>query len=133
MRVIPERSLASALADSTRFTGRVWRTDYVEGADDDAMSGSRFLYEPGSRSFWHVHEREQVIVAVFGVGLVAWDGLAAPHVLNPGDWWYVEPGVAHWHGATPDAPFAHLAITAGGSTEWLHRVSEDDFRAPPHA
>lgn len=132
MRVIPERSLTSVLADHARFTGRVWRTDYVEPADDDALAGSRFLYEPGARSHWHVHEREQFIVAEFGVGVVSWEGLAAPHLLMPGDWWHVEPGVPHWHGATPDGLFAHLAVTAGGSTTWLHRVSDEDFRTPPH-
>jgi len=132
MRVIPEHGVASSLADHAHFTGRVWRTDYVHPADEEAMSGSRFLYEPGARSFWHVHEKEQVIIAVAGVGLVAWDGLAAPHRLAPGDWWHVEPGVAHWHGATPEAPFAHLAVTAGGSTTWLHRVADEDFRTPPH-
>jgi quercetin dioxygenase-like cupin family protein len=129
MRVIPDRSSSSSLADPACFTGRVWRTDYVEPADGNALSGSRFLYEPGARSFWHVHEREQVIIAEFGTGIVSWDGLAAPHVLNAGDWWHVEPGVPHWHGATPVAPFAHLAITAGGATIWLHEVSDDDFRA----
>jgi quercetin dioxygenase-like cupin family protein len=132
MRVIPERELAAALADHTMFTGRVWRTNYVTPADEDALAGTRFLYEPGARSHWHVHEREQVIIAVLGTGLVAWEGLAAPHLLGAGDWWHVEPGVPHWHGATPDAPFGHLAVTAGGSTTWLHRVSDADFRTPPH-
>jgi quercetin dioxygenase-like cupin family protein len=132
MRVIPERSLTSQLADPACFTGRVWSTQYVEPASADALAGSRFLYDPGARSHWHVHEREQFIIAEFGVGIVAWDGLAAPHRLTPGDWWHVEPGVPHWHGATPEAPFAHLAVTAGGSTIWLHRVSDEDFGTPPH-
>src|SRR3954466_12577494 len=132
MRVIPEREIASRLAGHANFTGRVWRTDYVQPADVEALAGSRFLYEPGARSFWHVHEREQVIIAVAGVGLVAWEGQGAPHLLTPGDWWHVEPGVAHWHGATPDAPFAHLAVTAGGPTTWLPRVSDADLSPPPH-
>ncbi|HVU92742.1 MAG TPA: cupin domain-containing protein [Jatrophihabitans sp.] len=127
MRVIPERDVRTAPADPANFTGGVWRTDYVEPADADALAGSRFLYEPGARSHWHVHEHEQVIIAVTGVGLVAWDGLAEPRVLTAGDWWHVQPGVPHWHGATPDAPFAHLAVTAGGATHWLHEVSEEEY------
>ena len=129
MRVIPDRSVPSALADTAHFTGRVWRTDYVEPRDQDAIAGSRFLYEPGARSFWHVHEHEQVIVAVHGNGLVAWQGLDSPLSLQAGDWWHVEPGVAHWHGATGHSTFAHLAVTAGGRTIWLHEVSDAEYRA----
>lgn len=131
MRVI--RDHAATPASTATFTGRVWRTDYLEAATPDNISGLRLLYEPGARSYWHVHDREQVIVAVYGAGLVSWVGLDAPVMLTTGDWWHVEPGVAHWHGAAPDAPFAHLAVTAGGGTEWLHEVSEADYLIPPTA
>ena len=128
MRVI--RDHAASLASTATFTGRVWRTDYLE-AEPDNISGLRLHYEPGARSYWHVHDREQVIVAVYGTGLVSWVGLDAPISLATGDWWHVLPGVAHWHGAAPDAPFAHLAVTAGGGTQWLHEVSESEYLTPP--
>lgn len=131
MRIIPDRSVASTPADAAHFTGRVWRTDYVEPVDLEHLAGSRFLYEPGARSHWHVHDREQAIVAVYGSGLVAWHGLEAPHELQPGDWWHVEPGVPHWHGAGEHSVFAHLAVTAGGATHWLHEVADRDYRTPP--
>jgi quercetin dioxygenase-like cupin family protein len=129
--VIRARSAPATLADATKFTGRVWRSPFVEAADDHSLAGVSMSYEPGARSFWHVHDREQVIVAVFGAGIVCWDGLAAPELLTPGDWWHVTPGVPHWHGATRHSPFAHLAITAGGGTQWLEEVSEADYLAPP--
>ena len=131
MKVIHDDSTVSVLADATRFSGRVWRTDYIDPADEESLAGLRFVYEPGARSHWHVHEREQAIVAVYGRGLVAWEGLAAPIALRVGDWWHVEPQVPHWHGATPHAPFAHIAITAGGSITWLQEVSDDDYRTAP--
>lgn len=129
MLVVPERSVSSSLANTVNFTGRVWRTDYIVPTSDDRIAGSRFLYEPGARSFWHVHEREQAIIAVYGRGLVAWEGLSTAEPLEVGDWWHVAPGVPHWHGATADAPFAHLAVTAGGATIWLHEVSDHDYQA----
>jgi quercetin dioxygenase-like cupin family protein len=128
MLIIPDRSVPTALVDSAHFTGRVWRTDYIEPVDESSLAGSRFLYEPGARSHWHIHEREQAIIAVYGHGLVAWEELDEPHHLGTGDWWHVEPGVPHWHGATRETAFAHLAVTAGGATIWLHEVSEDDYR-----
>jgi quercetin dioxygenase-like cupin family protein len=127
MQVIRSSLLKANLADSAKFTGRVWRTDFLDAADDHSMAGLRMSYEPGARSFWHVHEQEQVIIAVFGSGIVSWEGHDAPELLAPGDWWHVTPGVPHWHGATPDGPFAHVAITAGGGTRWLGEVSEADY------
>jgi quercetin dioxygenase-like cupin family protein len=128
MRVVSERLMSSSLADVSHFTGRVWRTDYIEPAELDRLAGSRFFYEPGARSHWHVHEHEQAIIAVYGRGVVAWEGLDAPISLGVGDWWHVEPGVPHWHGATAQSAFGHLAVTAGGRTIWLHEVSEEDYR-----
>ena len=131
MRVIPDRSIPTVHAGSAHFTGRVWRSDYIEPAELDRIAGSRLLYEPGARSFWHIHEREQAIVVVYGTGLAAWEGLDAPRLLGVGDWWHVEPGVPHWHGATPDSAFAHLALTAGGETTWLHQVPHQVYATPP--
>jgi quercetin dioxygenase-like cupin family protein len=73
MRVFADRAMASSLADPSHFTGRVWRTDYIEPKDLDGIASLRLLYEPGARSYWHVHEREQAIIAVYGTGLVDWE------------------------------------------------------------
>jgi quercetin dioxygenase-like cupin family protein len=121
----------AVLADPTSFTGRVWRVEYLPGADEHALHGVSMSYEPQARSFWHVHDEEQVIIAVSGVGVVCWQGLDAPELLHPGDWWHVTPGIPHWHGATPDVPFSHLAITAGGGTRWLGEVSEAEYSVRP--
>ncbi len=129
MRIIHDHLTASTLADSANFTGRVWRTDYLAPASAEELRGARFEYEPGARSYWHLHDREQVIVVVAGHGLVAWDGLAEPQLLGPGDWWQVTPDVPHWHGATSEATFAHLAVTAGGGTTWLDEVSAEEYAA----
>jgi quercetin dioxygenase-like cupin family protein len=130
MRVLPEPSVPASLADRANFTGRVWRTEFIRPADADHLAGARFSYEPGARSHWHIHEREQAIIAVYGCGVVAWEGLDAPVALRAGDWWHVEPGVPHWHGATGISAFTHLAVTAGGATTWLHEVAEADYRIP---
>jgi quercetin dioxygenase-like cupin family protein len=131
MRVMRNRSVPATPADAAMFTGRVWRTDFLDPADDHSLAGLCMSYEPGARSFWHVHEYEQVIVALFGTGIVCWEGLAAPELLTAGDWWHVTPGVPHWHGAAPHTTFAHLAITASRGTQWLGEVSEAEYRAAP--
>jgi quercetin dioxygenase-like cupin family protein len=75
-----------------------------------------------------VHERQQAIIAVYGSGIIAREGLDAPISIGVGNWWRVDPGVTHWHGATTRCAFAHLAVTAGGRTIWLHEVSGEDYR-----
>jgi hypothetical protein len=46
-----------------------------------------------------------------------------------------KPGEKHWHGASPDNVFVHLAITAKGGTHWDEPVTDTEFeqgsRAPP--
>src|SRR3954452_3293472 len=129
MRVIPDHAAVTSLGQGSRFTGRVWRTNYIEPPEREGLTGARFLYEPGARSYWHVHEREQAIIAMYGTGLVHWEGADASVLLRPGDWWHVQPDVPHWHGDTPETAFAHLAVTAGGPTHWLHEVTDADYLA----
>jgi quercetin dioxygenase-like cupin family protein len=81
----PESGPTGTLADSSNFSGRVWRTTYLEPTEGQRLTGSRFVYEPGARSHWHVHDQEQVIVAIHGHGLVGWQGLDFPVGLSAGD------------------------------------------------
>jgi quercetin dioxygenase-like cupin family protein len=131
MRIMRHRAIEAEAAEGSKFTGRVWRTDFLDAPHDHSLAGLCMSYEPGARSFWHVHDQEQVIVVLFGTGLVCWEGLDAPELLTAGDWWHVTPGTPHWHGAAPHAVFAHLAVTAGGGTNWLGEVSEGEYLTAP--
>jgi 4-carboxymuconolactone decarboxylase len=52
-------------------------------------------------------------------------------VVHKGDVIKCSPGVAHWHGATPDSAFAYIAVspTAKGETKWLERVTDEEYRS----
>ena len=123
MRVHRNAESATTGADPRCFSGRVWRTDVIDG-DADHLGGVRFAYEPGARSHWHVHTAEQALVAVEGRGLIGWEGGNGPELLLPGDWVHVTPGVPHWHGAAESSIFVHLAINAGGEVQWLEAVED---------
>jgi quercetin dioxygenase-like cupin family protein len=118
MRVVSEGDVTSSPTDPARFTGAVWQSEILDRIVDDGLRGHRFVYAPGARSNWHVHTGEQAIVVLDGTGLVQWEGLAEARLVRPGDWVHVLPGVRHWHGATADNVFVHLAVTASGTTEW---------------
>lgn len=87
-------------------------------------------FEPGCKNHWHIHHASQnggqILVCVAGHGLYQEEGQPIRH-LAPGDTVYIPSGVKHWHGASEDEWFSHLAIEVPGqasSTEWLEPVSE---------
>ncbi len=121
-RVVPEASVPSPAGSPDTFAGGVWQADILDRQAPDGLRGHRFTYAPGGRSNWHVHTGEQALIVVAGHGLIQWEGLDEPRELQPGDWVHVEPGVPHWHGATDDSVFVHLAVTASGETQWGARV-----------
>jgi hypothetical protein len=44
------------------------------------------------------------------------DTSADHEVIGVGDVVHIPPEEKHWHGATPDSSFSHIALTAKGST-----------------
>lgn len=90
-------------------------------------------FEPGCRNNWHIHEAEegggQILVCVAGEGLYQEWGKDAL-LMKEGDVVNIPAGVKHWHGATKDGWFSHLAIEVPGKNTqnvWLEPVSDDDY------
>lgn len=88
-------------------------------------------FEPGCRNNWHIHNAEkgggQILICVAGKGWYQEWGKEA-RLLQAGDVVNIPVGVKHWHGATKDSWFSHLAIEVPGenkSTEWCEAVVED--------
>jgi quercetin dioxygenase-like cupin family protein len=117
---------ASERRDAT-FTGEVWATPVVSAAGD-AMIASIF-FAPGARTFWHSHDRGQVLQVIAGSGLICARG-GPPSALRPGDTVWAPPGEVHWHGAGPATALSHLAISLG-TTEWAEAVTDADYAAGP--
>ncbi len=124
--IASERDAPARLAAAERFAGEVQQQDVLPARKPGGLRGNRFAYAPGARSAWHIHHGEQALVVTEGEGLIQWEGLDEPRTLGVGDWIHVMPGVPHWHGATEDSEFVHLAITASGPTEWLRHVDPED-------
>lgn len=43
----------------------------------------------------------------------------------------IPPEVKHWHGATADSWFSHLAVeipAEGASNEWLETVTDEEYK-----
>lgn len=128
MIIVPGRSSGSPTDKrGPTFSGEVWADPVLPTTDDVTINTVSF--PPGARTFWHHHERGQILHVLAGGGLVCSDG-EPPRTLRPGDVVWVPPGERHWHGAAPGSFLSHLAISLG-TTVWAEEVAEADYSATP--
>lgn len=105
-------------------------TSYIKGlvASDDNVdvSVANVNFEPGCRNNWHIHHNGyQIIMCTAGEGWYQEAGKPA-QLMKPGDVVVIREGVKHWHGATKNSWFSHLAITKG-TAEWFGPVSDEEY------
>jgi quercetin dioxygenase-like cupin family protein len=70
-------------------------------------------FSAGARNKMHIHSSDQVLFVTAGKGIIATD--AHQEVISIGDVVHISAEERHWHGATPDSSFSHIALTAKGS------------------
>ncbi len=103
----------------------------LEEGEKTILPLSNVTFEPGCRNNWHVHHgAHQILVCVSGEGWYQeWNKPAQR--LKAGDVVDIAEGVKHWHGATKDSWFQHIAThvatTGEQSNEWLEPVSDEHF------
>jgi quercetin dioxygenase-like cupin family protein len=106
------------------FTGEVWADPVV--APEGATVATVF-FTPGARTYWHHHERGQILQVLAGRGWVCSEG-DEPVLLGAGDTVWVPPGERHWHGASAESFLTHTAISLG-TTSWLAEVDQSVYDA----
>ena len=104
-------------------------------APDDYLPIHNVTFEPGCRNNWHIHHANkgggQVLICVDGEGWYQEEGKPAQR-LHPGDIVEIPANVKHWHGATANSWFSHLAFEYPGedtSNEWLEPVDDEQYGA----
>ena len=116
-------------APEAYFTGMTWVKSLVPAHDLFNVMIGNVVFEPGSRNNWHTHPGGQILLATDGIGYYQERGKPI-QVLHTGDVVQILPGVEHWHGASPDSRFTHIAIntnTDKGIVEWLAPVTDNDY------
>jgi limonene-1,2-epoxide hydrolase/quercetin dioxygenase-like cupin family protein len=109
-----------------KVTPGVTRTPLLRGTSEDALRADRFRYPPGGHTHWHIHAGEQVLYGESGRGWVRFEGQERVPI-EPAGVVHVPVGVRHWHGSRPDTALVHVAVTAGGGTEWLGEVTAAEY------
>lgn len=106
-------------APSNNFVGKA---GFVDSAD---LRVSRIRFEPGARTYWHVHTSAQILVAEEGKGRYQEEGSGIKD-FAPGQVPYLKPNIAHWHGAAPDSPLTQATMYSGMLT-WKGAVTDDEY------
>jgi quercetin dioxygenase-like cupin family protein len=115
------------------FSGTVRIDPLFQAAAPARVGGASVTFEPGARTAWHTHPLGQTLIVTAGCGLVQRLGGPIEHI-RPGDVIWFPPGEKHWHGATPTTAVTHLAIQEqldGKAVDWLEKVSDEQYQAPP--
>ena len=106
---------------------------YLYKLGNDQLPLFNVTFEPGCRNNWHIHKSNkaggQILICVYGNGWYQEEGKEA-RLLHPGDIVNIPPNVKHWHGATKNSYFQHLAIEVPGedcSTEWWEKVTDEEY------
>jgi quercetin dioxygenase-like cupin family protein len=113
------------------FTGRAWVKSLVPNDDTFHVLIGSVVFEAGCRNNWHTHPGGQILIVTEGTGYYQEKGKPV-QVLNKGDVVRIAPGLEHWHGATPFAEFAHIAISTNtdkGVVNWLQRVTDEEYNS----
>lgn len=101
---------------------------HSDALDSEGLRTLRLRFPAGVRSNWHTHTHGQLLMVEEGVGLhqIRGEDIEAR---QPGDAWWTDSGVEHWHGAHPDQDVVQLTIYSG-EVNWMDPVTDDQYMAP---
>ena len=126
MKIIRGRDAQAPTETRTAtFSGLVYADP---GLSADGNTVATIYFAPGARTYWHSHERGQLLSVTSGRGRICTFG-EEPRIIEPGDIVWVPPGERHWHGATVTTSMSHLAVSLG-ATSWYEEVDDDSAGAP---
>ena len=116
------------------FTGHVTVESRFSSEIPNSYGGGIVKFEAGARTAWHTHPLGQTLIVISGRGLVQSEGEAVQAIV-PGDVVWIPANERHWHGAAPDSPMSHVAISAprnGTTVEWMEHVDDEQYASEEH-
>lgn len=127
--VIPGGSRPTSAAPKQNFTGNVRVAPAFDTQPPQRIYGAYVTFEPGARTYWHMHPLGQTLIVTSGVGLTQqWGGPI--QVIRQGDVVLCPPNIKHWHGAAPATSMTHLAIGErldSHNVTWMEEVSDSQY------
>ena len=97
-----------ATNDAIFTGGSVSRRRLVNDDLSEQFAFNIVSFGPGARNKLHTHTSEQVLFVTEGVGYVGTEDETAR--VSVGDTAFIPAGEKHWHGATDESSFSHVAL-----------------------
>lgn len=114
------------VAFANYFTGK----SYLKTLNTKNIGIYNVTFEPKCRNNWHIHHKGgQILLCTDGEGWYQEEGKQAIK-LTLGSVVYIPAEVKHWHGASKDAWFTHLAIEIPAdyaTNEWCEPVDDETY------
>jgi quercetin dioxygenase-like cupin family protein len=117
------------LAPADYFTGNAYVKMLVPNDAVLNTAVGNVVFEAGARNNWHTHPGGQILIVTHGTGYYQEVGKQI-QLLQVGDVVNIQPEIKHWHGASPDSEFTHIAIstnTENGIVDWLEPVTDEEY------
>ncbi len=118
---------------NTAFAKYFIGNSFLAPISNEQVQFFNVTFEPRCRNNWHIHRATkgggQMLIGVAGRGWYQEEGKPAVKIL-PGTVIHIPANVKHWHGASADSWFSHLAFEVEGentSTEWLEPVTDEEY------
>lgn len=111
------------------FTGNVTVESRFASEVPNSYRGGIVNFKAGARTAWHTHPFGQTMIIISGRGLVQSEGEPVQEIL-PGDVVWIPANERHWHGAAPDSPMSHVAISEprnGSTVKWMEHVNDEQY------
>ena len=117
------------------FNGPIRLENTVDAPNAAGAPGLHYVvFEPGVINAWHTHPGGQILIVTDGIGYHQIEGQPV-EVLHPGDVVMCPPNVKHWHGASANSRFAHLAVGTNPdkpAVEWTDEIlSKEEYDRLP--
>ena len=97
------------------FKGKVTRQPII-GESTNELRIAVINFSPGAVNIFHTHTFGQILYVTKGRGIVATEKEEV--TVTPGTIIFIPAGERHWHGATKDTAFSHIAIMPPGVTNF---------------
>ena len=108
--------------------GTVWLNELSPADSTFQYNISMATFAPKAYLYWHTHPGGQILLYTEGVGYYQERGKPRQTV-RKGEIIKCQPGVEHWHGATPTSGVTYIATTPTqkGRTIWFKRVTDEEY------
>jgi 4-carboxymuconolactone decarboxylase len=109
--------------------GDAFLTPLVSRDKNNEFSAGSVTFEPSVRTNWHTHPKGQVLLVTEGNGFYQEKGKPAQQLVK-GSVVHIPEDVEHWHDASADSTFVHIAITNykdDVQVTWLQPVTEEEY------